>query len=89
MKFQMFKLVLEKAEEPEIKIANICWIIGKAREFQKNIYFYFIDYAKACDWSSDVCSSDLFHQEAFEFLFTFCHKGGEIGRAHVWTPVTG
>ena len=28
---------------------NICWIIGKAREFQKNIYFCFIDYAKAFD----------------------------------------
>src|SRR5574342_506905 len=28
---------------------NICWIIKKAREFQKNIYFYFIDYAKASD----------------------------------------
>ena len=71
------------------QIANICWIIEKAREFQKNIYFCFIDYAKAfdcvhhnklwkilkemeipdkqktayemyiCDWSSDVCSSDL------------------------------
>ena len=27
------------------QIANICWIIEKAREFQKNIYFYFIDYA--------------------------------------------
>ena len=32
----MFKLVLEKAEEPD-QIANICWIIKKAREFQKNI----------------------------------------------------
>ena len=31
------------------QIANICWIIEKAREFQKNIYFYFIDYAKAFD----------------------------------------
>ena len=30
-------------------IANICWIMGKAREFQKNIYFCFIDYAKAFD----------------------------------------
>ena len=29
------------------QIANICWIIEKAREFQKNIYFCFIDYAKA------------------------------------------
>ena len=45
MNFQMFKLVLEKAEEPEI----ISWIIEKAREFQKNIYFCFIDYAKAFD----------------------------------------
>ena len=31
------------------QIAKICWIIEKAREFQKNIYFCFIDYAKAFD----------------------------------------
>ena len=31
------------------QIANICWAIKKAREFQKNIYFCFIDYAKAFD----------------------------------------
>ena len=31
------------------QISNICWIIEKAREFQKNIYFCFIDYAKAFD----------------------------------------
>ena len=31
------------------QIANICWIIEKAREFQKNIYFGFIDYTKAFD----------------------------------------
>ena len=31
------------------QIANICWIIEKAREFQKNIYFCFIDYEKAFD----------------------------------------
>ena len=31
------------------EIANICWIIEKAREFQKKIYFCFIDYAKAFD----------------------------------------
>ena len=41
----MFKLVLEKAEEPEIKLPTH-WITEKAREFQKNIYF-FIDYIKA------------------------------------------
>ena len=43
----MFKLNLEKAEEARDQIASICWIIEKAREFQKNIYFPFIDYAKA------------------------------------------
>ena len=32
------------------QIANICWIMEKAREFQKNIYFFFIDYAKAFVW---------------------------------------
>ena len=36
-----------KGRETRDKIANICWIIKKAREFQKNSYFCFIDYAKA------------------------------------------
>ena len=45
----MFKLVLEKAEEPEIKLPTFGWIIKKARAFQKNIYFCFIDYARAFD----------------------------------------
>ena len=40
----MFRLVLEKAEEPEIKLPT-----SKKQEFQKNIYFCFIDYAKAFD----------------------------------------
>ena len=43
----MFKLDLEKAEEQRGKIASIHWIIEKAREFQKNIFFCFIDYAKS------------------------------------------
>ena len=45
----MFKLNLEKASGTRDQIANICWIIQKAREFQKNIYFCFIDYTKAFD----------------------------------------
>ena len=45
----MFKLVLEKTEEPEIKLPTSTGIIEKARQFQKNIYFCFIDYAKAFD----------------------------------------
>ena len=43
----MSKLGLEKEEEPRDRIANIHWIIEKAREFQKNIYLCFIDYTKA------------------------------------------
>ena len=38
-----------KARGTRDQIASICWIIKKAREFQKNIYFSFIDYAKAFD----------------------------------------
>ena len=44
----MFKLVLEKAEEPEIKLPTSAGS-SKKQEFQKNIYFCFIDYAKAFD----------------------------------------
>ena len=49
MNFQMFKLALEKAEESEIKLPTSpgSW---KKQEFQKNIYFCFIDYAKAFDY---------------------------------------
>ena len=45
----MSKLVLEKAEEQEIKLPTSAGSLKKAREFQKNIYFCFIDYAKAFD----------------------------------------
>ena len=41
--------VFRKGRGARDQIANICWIIEKAREFQKNIYFWFIDYAKAFD----------------------------------------
>ena len=37
------------------QIANIRWIIEKAREFQKNIYFCLIEYAKAFDWIAINC----------------------------------
>ena len=39
----------KNGRETRNQIANICWIIEKAREFQKNIYFCFIDYVKAFD----------------------------------------
>ena len=46
----MYKLDLGKAEEPEIKLLTYIGSSKKAREFQKNIYFWFIDYAKAFDY---------------------------------------
>ena len=48
MNLQMFKLVLEKAEDPEMKLPTSAGSLKK-QEFQKNIYFCFIDYAKAFD----------------------------------------
>ena len=45
----MYKLDLGKARGTRDQIANILWIREKAGEFQKNIYFCFIDYAKAFD----------------------------------------
>ena len=48
LNFRMFKLDLEKAEEPEIKLPTSAGS-SKKQEFQKNIYFCFIDYAKAFD----------------------------------------
>ena len=43
----MYKLGLQKGTGTRDQIDNIGWIMEKAREFQKNIYFCFIDYAKA------------------------------------------
>ena len=45
----MFKLVLEKAEEPEIKLPTSAGSLKKQERSKKNIYFWFIDYAKAFD----------------------------------------
>ena len=44
-----FQSGFRKGQGSRDQVANICWTIKKAREFQKNIYFCFIDYAKAFD----------------------------------------
>ena len=75
--FHMYKLHLEKARGTRDQIANIHWITEKAREFQKNIYFCFIDYAKAFDYmdhnklwiilkrdGSTTRSPDLLHEKS-------------------------
>ena len=49
MNFPDVQAGFRKVRRTRDQIANICWIIEKAREFQKSIYFCFIDYAKAFD----------------------------------------
>ena len=50
MNFQTFKLVLEKAEEPEIKLPTSSRSWKKQESSRKNVYFCFIDYVKAFEW---------------------------------------
>ena len=52
MNFQLFKLVLEKVEEPEIKLPTS---VGSSKKQERNIYFCFIDYAKAFVWITTNC----------------------------------
>ena len=66
MNFQMFKLDLEKAEEPEIKLPTFSGSSKKPREFQKNIYFCFIDYSKPLTvWFTTNCGKFF---KRWEFL---------------------
>ena len=50
---------LRKGRGTRDQIANIHWVIEKAREFQKNIYFCFIDYTKAFVWITTNCGKFL------------------------------
>ena len=54
----MFKLDLKKAEEPD-QIANLRWIIEKAKEFHKNIYFCSTDCVKPFYWVDHNCEKFL------------------------------
>ena len=66
MNFHVFQLDLEKAEE---QIAKICWIIEKAREFQKNISCCFIDYVKAFDCVSHNKLCKFFKRWEYQITF--------------------
>ena len=65
MNFQMFKLVLGKAEEPEIKLPTYTGS-SKKQEFQKNIYFCFIDYAKAFDCVDPTNCGKVFNRWEYQ-----------------------
>ena len=61
----MFNLDLEKGEEPEIKVPTSTRS-SKKQEFQKNIYFCFIDYAKAFDWEITTNCGKLFKRWEYQ-----------------------
>ena len=76
MNFQMFKAGFRKGRGTRDQIANICWIMEKAREFQKNIYFCLIDYAKAFDKAFEIDG------ETVETMSDFIFWGSKITADH-------
>ena len=64
-----FQAGFRKGRGTRDQFANICWIIEKAREFQKNIYFFFIDYAKDFTlWITITCGKFF---KGWEYQTTF------------------
>ena len=63
-----------KGRETRDQTANICWIIEKAREFQKNIYFCFIDYAKAFDCVDHNKLWKILKGDAMKVLHSICQQ---------------
>ena len=88
MYFQMFKLVLVKIETRD-QIANIPWIIKKAREFQKNIYFCFIDYAKAFDCADHKKLWKTFKEMGIPDHFTYLLRNLYTGQEATVKTVYG
>ena len=82
MNFQMFKLVLEKAEKTRDQIANIHWIMEKAREFQKNIYLCFLDYSKAFDCVDHNKLWKILKDDAVKVLHSICQQLGKLSSGH-------
>ena len=75
----MFKLDLEKVEQPEIKLPRSVGSWKKAREFQENIYFCFIDYAKAFD-CVDHNKLEIVKEMGIPKHFTFFLRNLNVGQ---------
>ena len=71
-----------KVRGPRDQIANICWIIRKARELQKYIYFCFIEYSKAFDCVDHNKMWKILQEMGLQDHFTYLLRN-QIGRAHV------
>ena len=67
------------------QIANICWIMEKAREFQKNIYFSFIDYAKAFDCVDHNKMWKILKEMGIQDHFTCLLRNLYAGQEATWT----
>ena len=63
--------------ETRDQIANICWTIEKAREFQKNIYFYFTDYAKAL-------KAREFHKNIYFCFIDYAKASDYVDQNKLW-----
>ena len=70
----------KKGRGTRAQTANICWIIEKAREFQKNIYFYSIDYVKAFDIFLSQFGTSPLSNVWFRLLLLDLHTGFRGGR---------
>ena len=65
----MYKLDIEKAEESEIKLPTSAGSWKKTREFQKNIYFCFVDYAKSIVWIKKKKTGKLFKRQEYQTIW--------------------
>ena len=68
------------------QIANICWIIKTAKEFQKNIYFCFIDYAKAFDCADHNILWKILQETGVPDHLTCLLRNLYAGRRRQWHP---
>ena len=78
----MYLKLLTKTKD---QIDNICWIIEKARDFQKNIYFCFIDYAKAFDYVQFISVQSLSCEWLFATPWTGARQAS-LSITNSWNP---
>ena len=71
------------------QIANICWILGKAKEFQNNIYFCFTDYAKAFDCVDHNKLWKILKEMGVPDLLTCLLRNLYVGQEATWKQDTG
>ena len=85
MKFQIINLVLEKAEEPEIKLPTSVGSSKKQESSRKNIYFCFIDYAKAFDCVDHNKLWKIMKEMGIPDHLIFLLRNLYVGQEETWT----